>query len=757
VIPKIRPNSLLAVAALAVALRIAPAQSPASVRGSVVDARGGEPLANVDIFLAGAPYRTRTGPDGRFSLPGIAPGAYTLNVSTVGYRMARKQFELSPGEAKEFEVILSSHTLRQSETVDVRRDPFDPASADSPSALVLAGNDAKNLGSVLADDPLRAVQGMPGVTANDDFEARFSLRGADYARLGLYLDGILLHTPFHTLQGQSSTGSATAFNNDMVDSIELHSGAFPVRYADRTAGALDIQTRDGNRAAPSFRASASASNAGLMAEGPLGKRGSWLAGARKSYLQYILDRTSTDSSLVFGMWDVQTRVAYDITSRQRISLNILDGISTLDRSSARSRLGVNSLLDATHRFTLANLAWNYTPSDKTLFTNRFAYMREKYENHNPTALPLAAGHYGEWVWNASATWMWNERNPLDAGFSLRRIRDGGFANAYQGTPPAVRQLDRFNGTAIRSGAYLQQSWRAWSGRVQMTGGARLDEHSIGRVAAASPHASIGISPVASTRLQFGWGQNVQYPEVAFLTSTTGSRRLLPERATHYIAAIEQRLGLRARVRVEAYNRLDRDLLFRSLFEPRLANGQIIAPPANAPIANNLRGYSRGLVVMVQRASANRLTGWASYAYGISRVRDGVLRQSWFADFDQRHTVNVYGGYRLRPSVNLSARWSYGSGFPIPGFLLRQGTSYFLAASRNQTRLPAYQRLDLRVNKSWSFQRWKLTLFGEVVNLTNHRNTRFDAFNGYNNRTGQANVTFNRMFPILPSAGIAFER
>jgi hypothetical protein len=49
------------------------------------------------------------------------------------------------------------------------------------------------------------------------------------------------------------------------------------------------------------------------------------------------------------------------------------------------------------------------------------------------------------------------------------------------------------------------------------------------------------------------------------------------------------------------------------------------------------------------------------------------------------------------------------------------------------------------------------LYGEVVNLFNRRNHRFDTFNGYNARTGQAFVTLDRMFPILPSAGIVLEK
>jgi hypothetical protein len=51
------------------------------------------------------------------------------------------------------------------------------------------------------------------------------------------------------------------------------------------------------------------SSAGVTVEGPLGDRGSWLAAARKSYLQYIIERTTGDSTLAFGFWDTQTKLS----------------------------------------------------------------------------------------------------------------------------------------------------------------------------------------------------------------------------------------------------------------------------------------------------------------------------------------------------------------------------------------------------------------------------------------------------------------
>lgn len=680
-----------------------------------------------------------------------------LNVFTVGYHLLRQPFHLDAMEVKEFEVILTPDTLRQTDKVEVKAVPFETIHQDSPSTLTLEGNDAKNLGSVLADDPLRAVQNLPGVSSNNDFDARFSLRGADFSRIGLYLDGVLLHAPFHTVEGQNLSGSGTAFNGDMVEEMELYEGAYPVRYGDSSAGVLDVQTRDGSRTGALLRVAASASNAGVMAEGPLGKRkrGSWLVAVRKSYLQYLLERTFPTTTFIFGLEDVQGRMAYDLDARNHLTFYVLEGYSSLDRSSVQNKLGTNSLMGAGYDYTLGNLGWRWTPTNKLMVTSHAAWMREKFSDTNPNNTPLGAGYYGEWVWNTTATWTWNSQSTLDAGWSMRRIRDSGYAQQFDSNVLRVHQS--WDGTAQLDGGYVQQSLAALSGRLRMTVGVRWDRHSMDGVAATSPAASATLGLTRSTHLQLGVGQYVQFPALSAMALPLGSRKLLPMRSNQEIAAIEQRLGERTRVRVEVYNRADRDLTYQPFFDPRILNGKVFVPPLNPLFTNSLRGYARGAEVFLQRSSANRFTGWVSYGFGRTGMRDGVSGARFISDWDQRHTINVYGGYRLRPSVNLSARSSWGSGFPIPGFLRTAGGSYYLTSMRNGQRLGTYNRTDVRVNKAWTRDKWKLTLYGEVVNLTNRTNYLFESLDSYNSKTGLASVTVDKMFPILPSAGVVLER
>ena len=732
-------------------------QGAGEVRGSVVDARGGEALENVKVMLVGSPYHSTTDAEGHFRMPTVALGDYVLNVFTVGYHLLRQSFHLDAMEVKEFEVILTPDTLRQTDKVEVKAAPFETIHQDSPSTLTLEGNDTKNLGSVLADDPLRAVQNLPGVSSNNDFDARFSLRGADFSRIGLYLDGVLLHAPFHMVEGQNLSGSGTAFNGDIVEEMELYEGAYPVRYGDRSAGVLDVQTRDGSSTGALFRVAASASNAGVMAEGPLGKKkhGSWVVAVRKSYLQYLLERTFPSTSFIFGLEDAQGRMAYDLNTRNHLTIFVLEGYSGLDRSSVKSKLGVNSLMAAGYHYTLANLGWRCTPTDKLMITSHVAWMREKFSDTNPNDTSLSAGYYGEWVWNTTATWTWNSRGTLDAGWSMRRIRDGGYSQQFDSSVLRVHQS--WDGTAQLDGGYAQQSWSALSGRLRFTGGVRWDRHSIDGVAATSPAGSATLGLTRSTHLQLGFGQYAQFPALSAMASPLGSRHLLPIRSNQMIAAVEQRLGERTRFRAEVYNRADRDLTYQPFFDPRILNGKVFPPPLNPAFTNSLRGYARGAEVFLQRSSANRFTGWVSYAFGRTGMRDGISGARFISDWDQRHTVNVYGGYRLRPSVNLSARSSWGSGFPLPRFLRTAGGAYYLTTIRNGQRLGTYNRTDVRINKAWTHNKWKITLYGEVVNLTNRTNYVFESLDSYNNKTGQASVTVDKMFPILPSAGVVLER
>jgi len=79
----------------------------------------------------------------------------------------------------------------------------------------------------------------------------------------------------------------------------------------------------------------------------------------------------------------------------------------------------------------------------------------------------------------------------------------------------------------------------------------------------------------------------------------------------------------------------------------------------------------------------------------------------------------------------------------------------LAEERNTLRPDAYGRLDLRVNKAWLFRGWKLTLFGEVINVFDHENLRYDV-NGLALPVGRVFFSSDSLFPLLPAVGVVVD-
>jgi hypothetical protein len=231
--------------------------------------------------------------------------------------------------------------------------------------------------------------------------------------------------------------------------------------------------------------------------------------------------------------------------------------------------------------------------------------------------------------------------------------------------------------------------------------------------------------------------------------------LQPERAKQYDVGIERRIGRAWRVTATGYDREEFDVIRRPGSETRVEGSRVVRGSRTAIYANRLDGYARGLELLVQRSSARGVSGWVSYAFAHNRYRDRVNGETFWGDFDQRHTLNAYALYRWSDRGSFVAKLRVGSNFPIPGYLAEQANLFFVTGERNTARLPVYSRLDLRANRTFNWSRRRLTLFAEVINVLNRENVRFNP-PAINVVTRQASRPFDSMLPIIPSAGVMIE-
>jgi hypothetical protein len=126
------------------------------------------------------------------------------------------------------------------------------------------------------------------------------------------------------------------------------------------------------------------------------------------------------------------------------------------------------------------------------------------------------------------------------------------------------------------------------------------------------------------------------------------------------------------------------------------------------------------------------------------------------DRDQTHLFAASGVYRLGRGWELGSTARATSGAPYtPVTSATYDATYDVYRPRlgapTSARNPAYFRLDVRVQKTWTFNAWSLAVYLDVQNATNAPNR--DGFNySYDYRVREG----TRGLPILPILGIRGE-
>ena len=171
-----------------------------------------------------------------------------------------------------------------------------PARCRCPRHRCIGNAELLNLRGVLADDPLRAVQVLPGVATGDDLRSEFTVRGSDFRHITFTVDGFATPYLLHAVRGvedRGPTGSVAMINSDVLEDVTLLNGGYPQYFTGHTGAEVDFRLREGSRERPNRPRSPSAGRAASAvargADRPA-PRGSWLVSARQSYLDAIVHR-----------------------------------------------------------------------------------------------------------------------------------------------------------------------------------------------------------------------------------------------------------------------------------------------------------------------------------------------------------------------------------------------------------------------------------------------------------------------------------
>ena len=242
-----------------------------SLSGTVLDARTNRPLGGVRVSLDGQPQFATTDTDGRFQLA-ASPGKHVVTASVIGFALLQQPIDVIAGDAPQLTLRLSEGagafeehvTVSGTESIEHPRD----------SSIALHGRDLQALRGVTLDDPLRAVQSLPSVSATDDFYGEFAVRGSPFSHVNLLVDGMPSQYLMHSVFGVTDGGSIAMINSDAVGSVSLFAGSYSQHAGRRLGARVDLDLREGDRDRLHLRMGLSGTSATMLAAGPLrGTRG----------------------------------------------------------------------------------------------------------------------------------------------------------------------------------------------------------------------------------------------------------------------------------------------------------------------------------------------------------------------------------------------------------------------------------------------------------------------------------------------------
>ena len=584
--------------------------------------------------------------------------------------------------------------------------------------------DSASLRGTLAEDPYRVVQAFPRVVAVGDFGTDFAVRGSPFRHVNQVIDGVSTSLLQHATQSTTAAGSLSMVSGPVLDRVTLRTGAYPRRNGDRLGPELELTLREGSRSGFALRGALGGSHAMLLAEGPLHSRGSWLVAARQSYLEWPPGRSSS-SSPPFGFSDGIAKLVLDVGRNQQVAFTALGGASVADVED-------DLLPDergASNSAAVYTLSWEARLRPALVITQRGYLVRQQLSGGSGQEEP------GE-----------NEQAGYRIDLSQRLAAGVLEAGAQLG-----RTSDLFASASQRAG-YAHFAWRLGPSTT-ISPGVRITSSTLLRDPAVSPWLLGEWSFRPSWTLSVSAGVSHQLPPL-HVPDDRARAPLKAERAGQLDVGIEHRPTDTIRWQATVFSRQEADVLREPYVHARLVDGGLVVPDA-LRFENALTGRSRGVELLVERRSGTGLSGWVAYSYGRATQTDPARGETYWSDFDQRHALNLFGVYRFSPRASVGGTFRAGSNFPLPGYFDRRAPGLTAGSARNQVRLPAYLRLDLRADRQFHYLGRRLTPFVEVLNALDRSNTG-RAGGRVNPLTGEAQGFTDVLLRRRVTAGIVID-
>jgi len=672
--------------------------APGKLAGRVFERGSTAPLAGVTVTPSdGEP--TTTDEEGRFTLY-LPPGDVQLLLAADKHEPLRTTEHIASGQGVSVEYrLLPLPAYRRKYETTVRGQ-----ARHEGERFSLRGEELHQIAGNLGD-PFRAVQLLPGVATPVPLLPLYVIRGASPGMNGFFLDGMRVPQLFHFLVGGGVVHAR------LVDRLDFYPGNYDASFGHYAGGIIDAETRPARTDGYHGEAELRIYDVSALGEGKLGDLRVTLSG-HYGYPGPIIRLAEPGSDLQY--WDFQLRADWHGLTVQALgSYDYILLPSAIFPSTTTLSLTADQLSLEFYRVQVRERARLGPAELEAAIVGGYDRM---------TAFGFGVRKLGL---SARANVKINlPRLTLYAGVDgeLSRFTGENFTSDSSGAlaPDELGDLagDR---DGMVGGAFAEATVEVLKNRLWANLGARVDAYHAGAVTlvGVDPRFTVRARLMDSLHLKggFGWYQQppsfpVSLPGIdtyalqlglqKAIQGSTGIEATMPRAITLSLTGFYQRF----------YNINDVVLDFAAQLCSSPPNESLSGVPAR--VTRQLDGQAFGMEILL-RKHEGRFTGWIAYTLSRSeRVFSCGLRPS---DFDQTHVLNVVAQLLLPWSLMAGARFFYSTGRPFTQVSLDQFGMNPTTPLRNNNRVDDYVQLDIRVDREWLFEKWALSVFLEILNLT----------------------------------------
>ncbi len=260
-----------------------------TIKGFVYDKKTGEPMIYTNVSVVNAKTGVQTDINGYFSIS-LPAGSYTLLATAMGYDSSSVSVNLMPEAIVTKKILLGQRAVGLKE-VEVSGRKTEKLTRINTGVTNITPKELKLLPSSGGEPDLaQFLQVIPGVIFTGDQGGQLYIRGGSPAQTGIYLDGITIYSPFHSI------GLFSVFETEAIRNVDVYTAGFSAQYGNRTSAIVDVHTKDGNKNEATGIVSVSPIMARFLIDGPLLKSKKKESGAGITYLltakHSYLDQTS---------------------------------------------------------------------------------------------------------------------------------------------------------------------------------------------------------------------------------------------------------------------------------------------------------------------------------------------------------------------------------------------------------------------------------------------------------------------------------